>query len=346
MSALMKKNISKQLVKVLFLSAMTVAVTSAYAEDAAQKESDKPVVEQIVNTLTQLSGGPHAGYRANHAKGIVVTGDFTPAKTAASVTKASFMQGTAAVPVVVRYSNATGVPNIPDANGNAFPKGMAIRFTLPDGSISDMVTISVNGFPAATPEDFLGLLNAVAATKPDSAKPSPIEQFLGSHPAALKFVTTPKLPPVSFATQAFYGVNAFKLTNAAGKVHYARYRIEPVGGQQFLSPDDATKAAPNYLFDELASRLEKNTAQYKISAQLAEEGDVLNDATVTWPENRKIVELGTLKIVAVHPEGVKFEKATMFNPLILVDGIEPSDDPILLARPGAYAVSFGRRIGQ
>ena len=350
MSVFMQKNASKQWIKVLLLSTMTVAVTSVYAEDAAKKESDKatekPVVEQIVNTLTQLSGGPHAGYRANHAKGIVVTGDFTPAASAASITKASFLQGNKPVPVVVRYSNATGVPNIPDANGNAFPKGMAIRFTMPDGSISDMVTISVNGFPAATPEDFLGLLNAVAATKPDSVKPSPVEQFLGAHPAALKFVTTPKLPPVSFATQAFYGVNAFKLTNAAGKVHYARYRIEPVGGQQFLSTDDAAKAAPNYLFDELTSRLAKNTAAYKISAQLAEEGDVLNDATVTWPESRKVVELGTLKIVALHPEGVKFEKGTMFNPLILVDGIEPSDDPILLARPGAYAVSFGRRIGQ
>jgi catalase len=41
-----------------------------------------------------------------------------------------------------------------------------------------------------------------------------------------------------------------------------------------------------------------------------------------------------------------FEKTTMFNPLTLVDGIEASEDPILLARPGAYAVSYGRRLGQ
>ncbi len=39
------------------------------------------------------------------------------------------------IPVIVRFSDATGVPNIPDANGNGFPKGMAIRFQLPDAAI-------------------------------------------------------------------------------------------------------------------------------------------------------------------------------------------------------------------
>ena len=58
------------------------------------------------------------------------------------------------------------------------------------------------------------------------------------------------------------------------------------------------------------------------------------------------MELGTLTIKTLDADGLKFEKANMFNPLALVDGIEPSDDPILLARPGAYAVSFGRRLGQ
>jgi catalase len=58
------------------------------------------------------------------------------------------------------------------------------------------------------------------------------------------------------------------------------------------------------------------------------------------------VELGTLTLKQADTDGVKFEKVTMFNPLALIDGIEPSEDPILLARPGAYAVSYGRRLGQ
>src|SRR5690606_30860324 len=121
---------------------------------------------------------------------------------------------------IARYSNAGGVPTIADADGHAFPKGLAIRFQLPDGGITGIVAISVNSFPAATPEEFLGLLNAIAASGPDAAKPSPVEEFLGSHPAAMRFVSIPKLPPESFATQPFFGVNAFKFTNAQGQTHY------------------------------------------------------------------------------------------------------------------------------
>ena len=113
------------------LLAMLLAASAAFAEDAAKTQElpaqEKPTAEQIVDTLTKLSGGPHAGYRANHAKGIVVQGEFVPAKSAAGLTKAVHLQGKAS-PVVVRFSNATGVPTIPDANGNAFQKGLLFDF--------------------------------------------------------------------------------------------------------------------------------------------------------------------------------------------------------------------------
>ena len=326
------------------MSLIALSISNVYAQEIATTNA-KPVTEQIVDTLTKLAGGPHAGYRANHAKGIVVLGEFTPAKSAASITKAAHLQTTKSA-VIVRFSDATGVPTIPDADGNAFPKGIAIRFTLPDSTTTDIVSISTNGFPAATPEDFLGLLNAVAASGADAPKPAPIETFLGTHPAAKAFVTMPKLPPVSFATQGFYGVNAFKFTNAKGETQYGRYRIMPVKGQQFLSTEAAKKTTPNYLFEDLPKRLAKKPVQYKLSVQLADKADNVNDATALWPESRKQVLLGTLTLKAVDKDGVKFEKATMFNPLTLVDGIEASEDPILLARPAAYAVSYGRRVGK
>ncbi len=334
--------------KALFsISLLALNVANAYADTAAVAATTaKPVVEQIVDTLTTLSSGPHAGFRANHAKGIVVDGEFTAAPTASAITKASYLQGKVTTPVTVRFSNATGVPNIPDADGNAFPKGMAIRFNLSKDVVTDMVVISVNGFPAAKPEDFLGLLNAVAATKPDSPKPSPVEQFLDSHPAAKKFVTTPKPAPVSFATQPFFGVNAFKFTNAKGETHYGRYLIKPLTGAKYLTKEETAKTTPNYLMEELPTRLKTSTVKYSITLQIAKKGDVTNDATVSWPANRKVVNLGTLTLKAMNADGVKFEKSTMYNPLTLVDGIEPSEDPILLARPAAYAVSFGRRLGK
>ncbi len=289
-----------------------------------------------------LAKGPYVGFRSNHAKGILVSGNFTPSAQAPSLSKAPhFLK---AVPVTVRFSNPTGVPTLPDASPNASPHGIAIRFQLPDGAITDIVSISYNGFPVATPEDFLTFLNAIAATKPDSPHPNLVEQFLATHPAAKTFVSTPKLPPVSFGTLAYFGVNAFQFTNAKGESQYARYRIEPVGGVESLSAEQGEKANPNYLMQELPKRIAKGPVKFRISAQIAAAGDAINDGTMVWPNDRKVVELGIMSLDKTVANSAAEEKKLTFNPLTLVDGITPSADPILLSRPIAYAVSVGRRL--
>ena len=332
-----------------YLASLSTAIAStlaafmfAHPAVAAEPASDKPVVEQIVDVMTKLAQGPHKGYRANHAKGIVATGTFTPSPAAASLSKAAHLQQTE-TPVTVRFSNATGVPDIPDTNPNANPRGIAIRFALPDGSYTDIVSISVNAFPAATPEDFLGLLSAIAATGPGAPKPTPIEQFLADHPAAQKFVSIPKPPPASYTTQSYFGVNAFQFTNAKGEQRYGRYRITPLAGDKALSEAEAATAAPNYLSQELKARIAQGPAKFRIAVQLAEPGDAIDDPTAVWPDSRPQVELGVLTLKAVAEDSAALEKKLAFNPLILTDGIAPSNDPILLARPAAYAISVGRR---
>jgi catalase len=314
----------------------------SYAADAAPA-ADKPVTEQLVDTLTQLAQGPHLGYRANHAKGIMVSGTFVPAAGAAGLSKAAHLQQSS-TPVLVRFSDATGVPAIPDADPNANPRGMAIRFQLPKDASTDIVAISINGFPAATPEEFLAFLQAVAASGPGAPKPSPVEQFLATHPATLKFVT-PKPAPMSFATQAFYGVNAFKFTNAKGESRYGRYRIVPLAGEHALSDEQAAKAEPDYLREELRARLKQGPIKFRLSVQLAEAGDATDDGTAVWPDSRPQVELGVLTLNSVLPSSEESERSAMFSPLNLVDGIDGSNDPILNARPAAYAISYGRRLG-
>lgn len=318
--------------------AVSLALTTSIANAA-----DTPVTEQLVDTLTTLSGGPHKGYRANHAKGVLVSGVFTPTPQASSISSAPHFK-LATTPILVRYSDATGVPTIPDANGNAFPKGIAIRFSLPNDAVTDIVSISVNGFPAATPEDFLGLLNAVRDSGASKAQPSPVEQFLVTHPAAAKFVSTPKLAPVSFATQPFYGVNAFKFTNTQGNSVFGRYQILPVDGAHYLTQAEADKAAPDYLMQGIVKRVATKPVQYTLVLQLAEAGDNVNDPTAVWPDTRKTVALGVLSLNAAVADSASKEKTIMFNPLQLPTGIAPTQDPILLARPGAYAVSYGRRL--
>ena len=321
--------------------AVALAVTANAAD--APPAAAKPVPLAAVEALNKLSGGPHAGFRANHAKGVLVMGSFTAAKGAASLSKASHFAAGKTVPVVVRFSNGTGVPTLPDADPNASPHGVAIRFQLAGGVNTDIVSISSNGFPVATPEEFVALLQAIGMSGPGAAKPTAVDQFMGSHPVALKWATTPRPAPVSFGTLAFYGVNAFKFTNAKGQSHYVRYQIVPVGGEQVLSEADSAKAAPNYLMDELPVRVAKGPVKFRLLAQVAAEGDAVNDGSVVWPAERKLVELGTLSLTKAAADQTKEQKALLFNPLALTAGIEPSADPVLLIRPAAYGVSFAQR---
>ncbi len=300
-----------------------------------------PLPEQIIRTLDQLSGGPHRGERANHAKGLIAGGIFTPSAEAAAISRAPHFRRS--VGVTIRFSTGTGLPAIADAGPGSRPYGLAIRFALPGRSYTDFVGISHNGFPVATPEDFAGLLDAVARSRGSKASPSPLEQFLATRPAAQAFLKAPKPVPKSFATQAFYGVNAFEFINQQGASVFGRYRIVPVAGEQVLTDEEAAAVGPNYLMEELAGRVAVRPVKYKVLLQIAGKDDILDDPTVVWPEDRRLVELGLLVVTRVVPEARDIEAKLAYNPLALPDGIQPSRDPVLLFRPAAYAASAARR---
>lgn len=300
------------------------------------------VNQKLVDTFVALSGGPHEGYRVNHAKGIVASGTFTPSDSAKSITRAPHMQN-ANSDIVVRFSNATGSPDSDDAAPSSFPKGMSIRLLLDDGGNTDMVLLSVNRFPVSTPEKFLEMLTAVKNSHNSQQEPKPIETFLEQNPSAKRFVEMEKPAPESYTTQSYHGLNAFEFTNSDGDKVFGRYIVEPVHGEQFLNQSERDDASRNYLQSALREQLEDGSALMKISLQLAEAGDVTNDPTVVWPDDRKVVELGVLEINAIMKNGEDYARSMMFNPLALTDGIAPSDDPVLLARPGAYALSFQKR---
>jgi catalase len=322
-----------------FAVAMVWCLASIPLTLAAQQKS---MPEQIADVMVQLNGGIHTGYRFAHAKGLVLTGKFVPTPGARTLSRAAHLVGPA-VPVTVRLSDGTGVPQINDDNPNASPRGMAIRFALPRGGFTDIVANSHNGFFVGTAEDFLAFLKAVAGTTPTSPHPSPIEQFLGSHPRALKVITDSKALPKSFATLDFYGNNAFLFVDSAGAKHAGRYQIIPVAGVAHLDSVAASKVTPNYLFDDLRRRIARGPIAYRLFVQLANAGDPTNDGSIVWPNDRKRVELGTITLAAVVPNNDELQKSLTFNPIYLTDGIQLSDDPFVPLRSAVYALSVRHR---
>jgi len=313
---------------------MAAGATCAGAED-------EPLGVRLVNQMNALYG-QHPGVRANHAKGAVFEGMFTPAPGADALSSAVFLKG-APTPLVIRFSNAGGVPDAADTDpSTGGVRGMAVKFRLPDGSEQDIVCISANGFPVATGEDFLALLQAIGGSGPNVPKPTPVEKFLSSHPAAAAFVTTPRPVAVSYGTQPFFGVNAFKFTNPQGTSKFGRYRIVPESGPLYVSDEEAAKRPPNALADNLRAALEKGPVKFHLLVQLADAGDSITDATKVWPDSRPTVELGEIAVVKALDTG-KVENGLLFMPTNVTSGIEPSDDPIINTRAEAYAESFSRR---
>ena len=319
-------------------AAVFIGAGIGVAQEAAKPTTATP--EQMVDAINGVFG-KHPGARAVHAKGIVLEGVFTPNAAAAALSKAPHFQK-AAVPVTVRFSNFAGIPTLPDAEGLASPHGLAVKFHLSGGSETDIVGHSFNGFPTATTDEFRALLIALGASGPDAAKPTQLDAFLASHPIAKAFLTTPKPPPVSYATLPYYGVNSFKFTNASGVATFGRYQFQPVAGAQFLPAEQVAKADPDYLSKEIAERVKRGPVKLEMVVQASAPGDKIDDPSIAWPDSRRTVDVGTIEITKVVADNAAAERSLLFLPGALTAGIEAAD-PMIDARSAAYPVDFSRR---
>ena len=297
----------------------------------------------IIERFDKVDGGIHPGFRPVHAKGILLTGVFTPSSEAAALTRAPHIQRNS-TPVTVRFSNFAGIPTIPDNDPQgASPRGCAIRFHLADHVHTDIVAHSVDTFPARTVEEFLEFLNALIATDPTGPHPNPVEEFLRVHPAALAFVQTPKPIPVSFAKESFFAVSAFQFTNVDGVSRYGRYRMLPVACNEYLDAAEAATREPNFLFDELKARTAKEPVKFRFSVQLAEDRDTVDDATVRWPEDRPQLTFGEMSLTEIAPNNAGEQQHIIFDPIPRVDGIGASADPLFEPRANIYLMTGRRR---
>jgi catalase len=297
----------------------------------------------IIEVFDKANGGVHPGFRPAHAKGILLTGAFTPSSEAASLTRAPHLQRNS-TPVTVRFSDFAGIPTVADNDPQgASPRGFAVRFHLGEHAHTDIIGHSVDNFPTRTAEGLVEFLNALIATDPAGPHPNAIEQFLGAHPAAMTFVQVPKPIPTSFARESFFAVSAFKFTNADGRSRYGRYRVLPLAGNEYLGDAQAAARSPNFLFEEIKERVAKEPVRFRVAVQLAEDGDITDDATVRWPENRPLLAFGEIRLQQITPNNAGAQQHIIFDPIPRVDGIEASADPLFEPRANVYLMSGRRR---
>lgn len=321
----------------LGLAASLSATGSSTAQDAVDPED-------MVNAINSVYGG-HKGYRAVHAKGFCGAGTLTASPDAAQYTKSTLFDGHA-VPTMFRFSLAPGIPDASDTV--QAPRSLVARMEDADGTSMDLIMINVPFVFVRDPADFAPFFRSLAPD-PATGKPDPakVKAYFDKHPEALRFVEfLDKSPiPASYATSPFYAVNTFYFTNAQGERRPARWTAEPVAGEQGLTDEQIKSLSPDFMQDELRGRTGNGPVAWDLYLQLPEEGDPLLDASTPWPADRKKVKVAQLRLASVDEPGTKGPcNDVMFDPTSVPDGIEPSDDPVLLIRPAAYAVSFSRRM--
>jgi catalase len=300
------------------------------------------VIAQLVETMRSLAG-LHPGFRPVHAKGVVCLGTFRGAPEARGVSRAPHLQGET-VPTVIRFSNASGNPDVHD--GVASARALAVKFQLSHGKSPDVLALSIEGFPARTPEEFLAFLQAQLPDRV-TGRPAPdaLSRFLDGHPATHAFLErlTQKAVPASYGRASYFAEHAFLFTAADGTSRFGRYRWTPEAGEAYIPPGNASKRSANFLREELENRLQTSPVVFRLFLQLADQSDPTDDPTSLWAADRPLVELGRLEITGISPTSAADERRLVFDPTNLTDGINLSNDPFPLARSAAYSISYEHR---
>ena len=296
--------------------------------------------DQAIDTIRE-TGGAQPGNRALHAKGKLYRGTFTATPEAAQLSRAAYLNGSP-VPALIRFSNGSGNPKQPDNVPGV--RGMAVKFTLPDGSTTDVSTQTAKLFPASTPDGFISLLHAM---RPGRAAPLRLIGYIATHPrflAALPVVREANKVPASYGTVAYHGLHAFRWVAADGSARFVRYHLLPAAGEQVVPPDAAKTKGADFLVEEFDQRLAAPPVRFDLQVQIAADGDSTVDPSKPW-RSTQTVTVGTLEITGVDTEREHGSDIVVFDPMRVTDGIEPSDDPVLRFRTIAYSASVKLRSG-
>ncbi len=325
----------------LLLSAATVATLCAPAGHAAESDVTAP---QMIDAF-EGTFGAHAGQRRNHIKGTCAAGEFVGTKDAAALSRSPLFTGKT-IPVIARFSLGGGSPDVPDAA--PAPRGMALEFRIPGGGLQHITMIDLPIFGAISPASFR---DAIVAAKPDpkTGQPDPkkLGEYAASHPdaMALSQYTSKHTPTANFYQSTYFSIHTFKFVDAKGAEHLVKWRFVPRDGVKELTAAQIKAAPHDFLEKNLIERVGKSPALWDMVVYVGEPGDPADNPTLAWPENRKHFTAGTLSIKEATPQqkGMACEPIN-FDPLIMADGIAPTNDPILRFRSPAYAVSFGKRL--
>ncbi len=285
--------------------------------------------------------GSHPRSRALHAKGNWCTGTFTAGPAARALSAAAHLRGEP-VPVLARLSNGSGDPAEPDYAPDV--RGLAVSFELPDGERTDLLAQTAPRFFSPTPDDFVAFLRANTGRSAVLKLPG---YLLTNRKArsSLRANLPAVRPLASYAGARYFTVHAYRWVAADGSSRHTRCTWLPDEPERRIGLRDAKSRGRDYLREDLRRRLAADGVRFTLQAQIAAEGDDVDDPSNQWPEDRERVDVGTLELTGVADDPEDDGGVFVFDPTRVTAGVELSGDPVLLFRAAAYSASVERRLG-
>lgn len=326
---------------------------------------------KMLDAFKEDAPGHVAGTRWAHTHGVGALGRFEPSEIARDFCVAAVFSGPK-VPVIARLSDGSSEPERRDDMPDT--RGLAVKFHPEGEAPHDLLAMTLPVFGARTRAEFMEVSKAFVP-KPIEPRswlqrnvidplmlrlpppPTPpgvtisgaagLAEYAGSHQFARAFVIEGGLSqvPVSWARTAYHAVHTFMAVGPDGARRPVRFSWQPVDGVFPVPPEEIPGLAPDFLGTELARRLARQPAAFTLRMALGDPGDALADPSVSWPVERRTVNMGMLFLERMAaPDGVEVERMS-FNPMRLPPGIEPSEDAILHARGEIYQLGCGERNG-
>ena len=328
-----------RLVSLALIAIVIGAGAVAFAYTAGWFSPERLTPGRLVGALAP-STGPALGHRRNHAKGICFTGVFEANGAGSGLSRAQvFARGQ--YPVLGRFNLGTPDPNAPDVTVRI--RGLGISISTPDGQEWRSAMVDPPVFPVSIPQGFYELLLASASKDPNAMK-----NFVAAHPEFAPFGEWAKSAPWtgSYAEDRFNSLNSFVFVDNAGAEHVVRWSLLPAAQPVPISPDDLAKRGPDFLEQEIARRVASAPQRWTMVVTIANPGDPTADPSKAWPQDRRTVEVGTLIAQKVEAERDGPCRDINFDPTVLPNGIQISDDPFPAARSAAYSRSYDLRTAE
>jgi catalase len=320
----------------LAIAGVVASVAAAFGWTAGWFTPERLTPNRLVEAFSP-SGGPALGYRRNHAKGICFTGVFEANGAGTNLSKAQVFAASR-YPVIGRFNLGGTDPHMADATGRV--RGLGMLITTPDGRQWRSAMIDVPFFPVSTPQAFYQLL-----TLSNYKDPKRTAAFAAAHPEFGVFGNWAKQAPstASFSQERYNSIDSFVFVDASGQRRMVRWAYLPAEPAVPVAVEELAKLGSDFLETDLVQQVSAGPLRFPLVVTLAAPGDPTNDPSQAWPPDRMTVPVGALIVEAVQAERDGPCRDVVFDPTVLPEGIEVSDDPFPAARSAGYARSFDER---